>query len=363
MNAMNLKPSCTRQLGFTLIELLVVIAIIGVLVGLLLPGMRVSREAARRMSCSNNFKQIGIALHNYHSAYEQLPIAMGGTGVSAIPSQGNSDRLSGIVALLPFIEQQSLWEEISTETKIAGVTYPPMGPAPWVTEYTPWQTEIPTLRCPSSPADGDDFGLTSIAFCIGDSARKIHQPSVARGAFACRSSTRFRQILDGLANTIAMSEIGNNVGRDIKGQYAVDQFTIILDDPNRCQDTREDIRPGFYSGSVSISKLGRGGRWADGAAGFGLVNTILPPNNPSCAVGGSVAVDGIYSAGGFHQGGAHVLMADGTVKFITDSIDAGNKSHPTFTPEALANDPPQSPYGLWGAIGTAAGREDLDEEQ
>ncbi len=160
--------------AFTLVELLVVIAIIGLLVGLLLPNVRFSREAARRMSCSNNFKQVGLGLHNYHSSYKRLPSAMAGT------DRGNANRLSGLVAILPFIEQQALWEEIRTPTTIDGVMYPAMGPAPWVGQYTPWKTQIRTLQCPSSPSEPADFGLTSYTFCVGDMARDIHRPTHLR---------------------------------------------------------------------------------------------------------------------------------------------------------------------------------------
>ena len=101
--------------GFTLVELLVVIAIIGVLVGLLLPAVQAAREAARRMSCSNNFKQIGLGLHNYHSAYKQLPTQGGGTWTTNKwwfhrDVTSNHRRISALVGLTPFIEQQALWE-------------------------------------------------------------------------------------------------------------------------------------------------------------------------------------------------------------------------------------------------------------
>ncbi len=115
LSSLRRRAHADSRRGFTLVELLVVIAIIGVLVGLLLPAVQAAREAARRMSCGNNFKQIGLAIHNYHSAFKQLPRHQGGTWTdgNTPTDMNNLMSLSMFVGLMPFLEQQAIWEQIS----------------------------------------------------------------------------------------------------------------------------------------------------------------------------------------------------------------------------------------------------------
>ncbi len=342
--------------AFTLVELLIVITILGVLFALLLPFNRSSREAARRMSCSNNMKQVGLAMHNFHSAYKHLPQAMSGTAE-------NQYRLSGLVQLLPYMDQQRLWNKISDKSQFDGVNFPAMGPPPWDDRYEPWRTEIPTLRCPSDPSEVKKLGFTNFTFCIGDIAREIHGPSLQRGMFACGIRTRFKDVTDGLSNTIAMGELRPSC--DEKGRsFATLQSLSILEDPQSCNELRDPERPRFFLSSVSEHAEGRGERWADGAAGFGLLNAILPPGSASCAVIGEEAQDGIYSIGSFHQGGAHILMGDGAVIFMTDSVECGDLREPTPLVDQLKDQLKEtnSPYGLWGALGTANGSETIEEQ-
>ena len=360
MNFIDRRNRESRVRGFTWIELAVVIAIIGILLALLLPSVRTSRGAARRVQCKNNLKQLGLALHNYHHTHGYLPAAMGGTGLGSTPDQGNANRLSGVVVLLPFLDQPQLWRQISTPTEFNGIDYPAMGPAPWVSAYPPWRETLYELQCPSANAEPSTFGSTNYAFCIGDTARRIHDPQHQRGVFACGRNTRFQDIVDGTSNTIAMAEIGTRSNLAVWGQFAIDQPLAILGNPGLCRQTLESPDGRYYANDTELSADGRGGRWADGAAGYSLVNTILPPNSPSCAVGEGEAVDGIYSAGSAHEGGVQVLKADGSVRFISNEIDAGDPNHPAPSPEQFGDGPLASPYGVWGALGTVAG-EDIAE--
>jgi prepilin-type processing-associated H-X9-DG protein len=383
------------------------------------------------MSCSNNFKQIGLGIHNYHAAYDHLPIAGSGTAendpagdgitsraASTTPGAHTADNrldLSMLVGLTPFIEQQALWERISNPYQIpagepgAGRHYPPMGPEPNIgigtannghgtNQYTPWLTNIPTLRCPSDPGVGlPSQGRTNYGACYGDaiqqtnvgpandlgvvnSARSQRTRESCRGMFVCRMKVGFRDVLDGLANTIAMGEINTDLGdRQIT--------TKLLHDPNvngtwanptLCRQYIDPARPNFWANTPAVIALqvgvesGRGYKWASSSLTYSAMNTILPPNSEICSdenTGGTAGAgrEGVFPPSSRHQGGVHVLMGDGAVKFITDSIEAGDSRNGTVRQAGVATPEPskptiagsQSPFGLWGALGTRAASETL----
>lgn len=411
--------------GFTLVELLVVIAIIGVLIGLLLPAVQAAREAARRMSCSNNFKQLGLALHNYHSAYKQISTHGSGTGVGVNNpanwwQQGNDASklcLSGLVGLAPFMEQQSLWEQISypSTRTVTGAAppantnltnpqrWPAMGPSPRNFSrnpgYVPWATEIPTLRCPSDPGTGlPALGRTNYGVSMGDACSPwfvVHLNSnltpttsdlnsrrstaTNRGVFQGRKVSKFRDILDGLANTIAMGEMITDLGdRDIRSATSWDNGGgghDVNDDPLHCVNSNEinPEKPTIWcngdpgcTNPVQLSfdnHESRGANWANFRSQCTEIYTIRPPNSEMC-VGQWIDAPGTMVVSSQHQGGAHVLMADGAVIFITDSIEAGDQNQGAIRYGLTGPRSPgkESPYGLWGALGTRAAKEQIEEQ-
>ncbi|SMP68871.1 prepilin-type N-terminal cleavage/methylation domain-containing protein/prepilin-type processing-associated H-X9-DG domain-containing protein [Neorhodopirellula lusitana] len=409
------------RLAFTLVELLVVIAIIGVLVGLLLPAVQAAREAARRMSCGNNFKQIGLGLHNYHSAYNQLPMQSGGTkdadsvwspnpmasNNSEVATAHNSFSLSWLVGLTPFVEQQSLWEQISNPLlePINGTNrFPPMGPEPRRSltdegraSYAPWMTNVPTFRCPSDPGRGlPSQGRTNYACCVGDSTQqqvagaigsngeistngthKEQARAACRGVFKARHKMGFRDILDGLSNTICAGEIITDLGDRDKRAHGVGQKNsyspsiAYTNGASVCKAAVDPERPQFWRPTAdfpsTLEETGaaenrRGYKWALGRPWHTSMTTITGPNREIC-LHWRYTDEGILPPGSRHQGGCHILLADGAVKFVTDSIEAGNENARSigYGGDVSRSGSP-SPYGLWGALGTRASAEVIDAE-
>jgi prepilin-type processing-associated H-X9-DG protein len=321
-------------------------------------------------------------------------------------------RLSALVGMTPFMEQQAIWEQISNPNEersdgvvhstvsVDGLPWPPMGPTPSQIQYVPWTTEIPTLRCPSDPGVGlPALGRSNYAVCFGDSMRFTlqgsHRPQLApslpanrayaltsrvanRGMFVTRTEMKFRDVLDGLSNTVAMGEIATDLGdKDSRtiaagpGPSGRSNPGLILNNPRYCIENPlpflDPARPRFWDAGLRTDNVirGRGYAWADGNTIHTGFNSINPPNSPLC-IGNGVNGISMFSASSRHQGGAHVLMGDGAVVFITDSIEAGDQNasnvHRGGT-AALGNTPgSKSPYGLWGALGTRASSETIEEQ-
>ncbi len=347
MPSHNMPSHKRRHQGFTLIELLVVIAIIAVLIALLLPAVQQAREAARRTQCKNNLKQLGLAVHNYESTFSRLPPHEGGTCCN-IPGTNNGT-LSGIVMMLPYFDQASLWNAIASA--------PGQGGEPGTVAFIHPPGPLPMLLCPSSPEPPSAGSVNpkwggpgrSYHLSLGDSDLNAfsHPPYTAPPARSPFSPTagetrQWRDITDGLSNTILIAEqaLFKNTS-ELQGTFSED-YTIAT--PTACSAST----PGKnYNGLGSI--LGNGRFWAQasGLAGY-TVLTILPPNGPSCGYFPTVSSR--------HTGGVQVVLADGAVRFISDSIDAGNQS---AAPPTNSNGP--SPYGVWGALGSAQGGEPTSE--
>jgi prepilin-type N-terminal cleavage/methylation domain-containing protein/prepilin-type processing-associated H-X9-DG protein len=364
-----MSPSSSRSVkrGFTLVELLVVIAIIGILIALLLPAVQAAREAARRSQCTNNMKQLGLGLQNYHDINRALPIRQGGTNCYGSPyTNGNCIRASAFVGLLPFVEQQAAYDVI----RAGGYGAPSYGPATNILWYG-WEFQVPGFVCPSdtrqvpspvpNPAIGgsSQFGEHNYAFSQGDTITANGQSTTNRGLFPYGTSVRLNQITDGLSNTIAMSErvrvnfgAGASPNASVKYGDATVSFitgTYPQASPGQCLAVANGAN---YATPSQVNGL-FGTMWCDGPVRRVGFTTVLPPNAPSCVSSdnnGNYNGSGVLSPSSNHPGGVNGVMADGSVRFISESINTGN-----LGASEVASGP--SPYGVWGAMGTKDGGE------
>lgn len=322
-----------KRSGFTLIELLVVIAIIGVLVALLLPAVQAAREAARRSSCQNNLKQIGIAIHNFHDSKKKLPA--GGR-----PPESNTIRCGVFTYLLPFMDQKPLWDQYDTTVNWSHANNLPVA-----------SLRLTSFECSSSPKHGGildhapdgwtaggtwtgivangDYGaslgvdpavvplaaaLTPPVLVKGSSSTVSSASNTTNGMLPKNASLTFADVTDGLSNTIAVFESG---GRP----YVYRRGT--------------QVNPNISSSHVN------GGGWVRPASdilfsGSNQTGTTVPGVFINRTNGLDVAAQSYGSTGyssvgtegssqpySFHASGLNVLLGDGSVRYLDEGIDIG----------------------------------------
>jgi prepilin-type N-terminal cleavage/methylation domain-containing protein/prepilin-type processing-associated H-X9-DG protein len=289
-----------RRSAFTLVELLVVIAIISVLIGLLLPAVQKVREAAFRMSCQNNFKQIGVALHNYHSTYQTLPPG------------SNVNGFTVVTLLLPFMEQNNLYGQIN-------FTASPDDPL----NASPYGTGFKSLFCPS-----DSFGFGQLPPGLGGNnyfanygtnINIFQNSTVANGVFALRDTgVALLAVTDGTSNTAAFSEMK-------KGDYnnalysPSDWLNASSAGLPSTADQAYAICQSINPQDLTYQCFSAGGEWlSDDSTGTAYLH-VVPPNTTNCCWLANLTF--AASASSYHTSGVNLLLCDGSVRFVTNSID------------------------------------------
>jgi prepilin-type N-terminal cleavage/methylation domain-containing protein/prepilin-type processing-associated H-X9-DG protein len=325
----------THRRGFTLIELLVVISIIAVLIALLLPAVQSAREAARRAQCTNNLKQIGLGLHNYHAAQNSFPL--GNTTAWSYGYESDWGAWSAHALLLGFMEGQPVYNSCNFNV----VTWFAAG---WQINLSVTNTILNVFICPSDGQSPDPplsrqwAGDTNNYFAsMGTTTWNFYNPQ-SNGLFAWNASYGVQAVTDGTSNTIAFSESliatdtlwlpwRGGISAPTGGQnYLLDARTnlpALMADLQLCTQY-------FQTHQYPVGTNDKGFRWAMGGRGITMFNTIVPPQSTLYQWGGcrldcgacGFAFGQYSNATSNHPGGVNVMMGDGSVRFMKSSINS-----------------------------------------
>jgi prepilin-type N-terminal cleavage/methylation domain-containing protein/prepilin-type processing-associated H-X9-DG protein len=323
--------------AFTLIELLVVIAIIAILIGLLLPAVQKVREAASRIKCDNNLKQIGLALHNYHDVNGRFPFGKG-------PDYRNSPLTPGVPVyprwsvhsqILPYLEQDNLFKSINfsypPETPGMGgvINFMPAYQNPGRVNADQCRTLVSFFICPSDPASTPsdwpgqnnylgNLGLTFLCDLSERNPSTVAPNEIPNGVLYYLSSVRITDITDGSSNTALFSE-------KIRGQgYPNPRSDMYVMPTQTTLDTTFQVCTSLNTATATPLTSKQGYSWVMGEMCCTTYNHVSTPNTQTCAgIGfpGNMANMAMQvPPSSFHTGGVNVLLADGSVRFITNSI-------------------------------------------